>query len=187
MPWQYQVTMASVRDRLAMLQVHVMHKRSSSSATVLLALLALLANHSTQAAAARASKSPLQSLWTQTRALLQDGDDADSPSKTPAKDDSGSSGADSVTVVKTARALQDAVQKGEAHIEIQQHLDLTGLKPITRGLLLGVVPETVRSIRVCCLLISFPRKAIRSAMSRMCPQHSCVCEDLPAVIQLEMG
>ena len=60
----------------------------------------------------------------------------------------GGDGGASVTVVRSARALQEAVGRGDAHIEIQAHIDLTSLKPPSKGLLLGVVPPTVRSIQV---------------------------------------
>ena len=53
-----------------------------------------------------------------------------------------------VAVVETAEALQEAVAAGKAHIEIRAHLDLTVLD---RSLsIFGIVPETVKSIRVRC-------------------------------------
>ena len=56
-----------------------------------------------------------------------------------------------VAVVETAKALQEAVAAGKAHIEIRAHLDLTVLDLTSDFFnLLGDVPETVRSIRVRC-------------------------------------
>ena len=53
-----------------------------------------------------------------------------------------------VTVVETAEALREAVA-GMAHIEIHAHLQLTALEnPKDTILILGVIPETVKSIRV---------------------------------------
>lgn len=64
-----------------------------------------------------------------------------------------------VTVVTTAAALQESVLAGKPHIEIQEHLDLTALElldftllrdlePTSQSYLLGIVPSTVKSIRV---------------------------------------
>jgi hypothetical protein len=56
------------------------------------------------------------------------------------------------SVVFTAEELQAAVQQGDAHIEVQAHLDLTGLELKDCGnnlkCILGQVPSTVKSIRV---------------------------------------
>lgn len=58
-----------------------------------------------------------------------------------------------VTVVETAEALQEAVVAGKFHIEIRAHLDLTVLDLINgTSYILGEIPVTVRSIRVCCWL-----------------------------------
>ena len=54
-----------------------------------------------------------------------------------------------VEVVETAKALQEALAAGKAHVEIRAHLDLTVLDLMDYGIL-GAVPETVKSIRVRC-------------------------------------
>lgn len=56
-----------------------------------------------------------------------------------------------VTVVTTAAALQEAVECGMPHIEIQSHLDLTTLDLASTFRLLGTIPPTVKSIRVRCI------------------------------------
>lgn len=55
-----------------------------------------------------------------------------------------------VTVVQTAQQLKDAVVRGDAHIEIQAHLDLSTIEPVDFRML-GVLPDTVKSIQVCTL------------------------------------
>lgn len=55
-----------------------------------------------------------------------------------------------VLVVKTPKALQDAIASGEPHIEIQSHLDLTKLTLLEgayNSAILGDIGETL-SIRV---------------------------------------
>ena len=52
-------------------------------------------------------------------------------------------------VVETAKALQEALAAGKAHIEIRAHLDLTVLDLLVLSTL-GDVHETVKSIRVRC-------------------------------------
>lgn len=52
-----------------------------------------------------------------------------------------------VTVVTTTEELRNATERGEAHIEIRDHLDLTSL-PLDGFELLGEIPSTVQSIRV---------------------------------------
>lgn len=58
-----------------------------------------------------------------------------------------------VTAVRTAQELVKAVEAGAAHIEIQEHLDLTGISPMGNldpgPVLLGELPLSVQSIRVC--------------------------------------
>jgi hypothetical protein len=54
-----------------------------------------------------------------------------------------------VTAVSTPQQLLDAASRGDAHIEIRQHLDLTTatpLEPVPR--ILGGLPSSVQSIRV---------------------------------------
>ena len=66
-----------------------------------------------------------------------------------------------VTVVETAKALQEAVAAGKAHIEIRAHLDLTALALLGNSILRGI-PETTKrtkSIRVRCW-ISSPSPAL---------------------------
>lgn len=61
------------------------------------------------------------------------------------------------TVVKTAEELQAAVKRGDVHIEIQDHLDLTDLEMQDcegKSCILGLVPSTVKSIRVRTTLAS---------------------------------
>lgn len=64
------------------------------------------------------------------------------------------------TVVKTAEELESAVQRGDEHIELQAHLDLTGLKMKDCGggvnCLLGPIPASVKSIRVRGTHFSIP-------------------------------
>lgn len=55
--------------------------------------------------------------------------------------------ASEVTVVTSAETLLDAFVSGVRHIEIREHLDLTGLN-ISPSFRLGPVPATVKSIRV---------------------------------------
>jgi hypothetical protein len=119
-------------------------------ATVLLALLAALATSSAQGipiTAATANPDP-ECRLSRRRSLLQTAPAAvESNATAPPAAYNGSV----VTVVKGAQALQDALQRGDPHIEIQSHLDLTFLRPLQHRLLLGIVPSTVRSIRVCFL------------------------------------
>jgi hypothetical protein len=65
------------------------------------------------------------------------------------------------TVVKTPQELQQAVQRGDVHIEVQEHLDLTGLEMIDCGggvnCLLGQVPKSVKTIRVRSFFILYFR------------------------------
>lgn len=65
------------------------------------------------------------------------------------------------TIVTTPEQLQEAVQRGDEHIEVQKHLDLTGLAMQNCGggvnCILGAVPATVKTIRVCqSLFVSQP-------------------------------
>lgn len=54
-----------------------------------------------------------------------------------------------VTVVTTAAALQEVVAAGTPHIEIQAHIDLTTVEVVELTfLLLGEIPDSVKSIRV---------------------------------------
>lgn len=53
-----------------------------------------------------------------------------------------------VTVVKTAQQLKDAVVRGDAYVEIQDHLDLSTVDPVDFRIL-GIPPKTVKSINVC--------------------------------------
>lgn len=79
-----------------------------------------------------------------------------------------------VTVVATARQLQVAVEKGDPHIEIRRHLDLSGLAPLEPGgaaaaagfesLALGVLPASVKSIRV--------RTPSMASMASTPPEHA---------------
>lgn len=55
----------------------------------------------------------------------------------------------SVTLVRTASQLKEAVKRGDAHIEIKEHLDLSTVPPVD-SYFLGTLPSTVRSIRVGC-------------------------------------
>lgn len=57
-----------------------------------------------------------------------------------------------VTVVTSGEALLDAFVRGVRHIELREHLDLTGLN-ISPSFRLGPVPTTVKSIRVCLLCL----------------------------------
>ena len=56
------------------------------------------------------------------------------------------------TIVKTAEDLRSAVKRGDANIEVQAHLDLTGWEMEDCGggvnCILGQIPATVKSIRV---------------------------------------
>lgn len=52
-----------------------------------------------------------------------------------------------VTVVTSAEALLDAFVRGVRHIELREHLDLTGLN-VSPSFRLGPVPTTMKSIRV---------------------------------------
>lgn len=69
--------------------------------------------------------------------------------------------------VATPEELLAAVQRGVQHIEVTDHLDLTTLEPpgddyeVTASenapdILLGVVPQAVKSIRVCTRPYTFP-------------------------------
>jgi hypothetical protein len=51
------------------------------------------------------------------------------------------------TVVTSPLQLLEAVKRGDEHIEIKNHLDLTPLQPLGEYLL-GNVSSTVKSIRV---------------------------------------
>lgn len=64
-----------------------------------------------------------------------------------------------VTAVSTPEELLDAVQDGAEHIEVRAHLDLSALEPPQQSsvqsdsrdapdILLGVLPPSVKSIRV---------------------------------------
>lgn len=55
---------------------------------------------------------------------------------------------DELTVVTTAEELRVALLAGAEHIEVREHLDLTTLELQAGNRILGVVPESVRSIRV---------------------------------------
>lgn len=57
-----------------------------------------------------------------------------------------------LTIVKTTQQFQDAVVRGDAHIEVHAHLDLRNITQYDsldqiKGLL-GVLPATIQSIRV---------------------------------------
>lgn len=58
------------------------------------------------------------------------------------------------TIVTTPEQLLEAVQRGDEHIEVQKHLDLTGLAMQNCGggvnCILGAVPATVKTIRGDC-------------------------------------
>lgn len=54
-----------------------------------------------------------------------------------------------VSIVMTAEDLQMAFKSGAAHVEIRAHLDLTTL-PLVNSMLLGEVPSTMKTVRVCC-------------------------------------
>lgn len=62
-----------------------------------------------------------------------------------------------VTVVNTEEELLEAVARGDSHIELQSHLNLVNYAFTVDSLsqfkfLLGFIPPTVESIRVCGLL-----------------------------------
>ena len=66
--------------------------------------------------------------------------------------DAGAAGA---TVVVTAGELQEAVARGDAHIEVRRHLDLSALEPRAgtaapgfEKLALGALPPSIKSLRV---------------------------------------
>lgn len=52
-----------------------------------------------------------------------------------------------VTVVTTAQQFKSAVVRGDEHIELQAHLDMSTVDPVDFRIL-GILPETVKSIRV---------------------------------------
>lgn len=188
---------------------NAMPKSVHCVATALLAGVVLLAALLPQASAARACGANLGPLPALPRSLLQAngiasnasgnttapaaGAATSATSSTGAESGTGNSvgdGGPSVTVVKGAAALQEAVQRGDPHIEIQAHLDLTGLKPLTKGLLLGIVPPTVRSIRVrpapflsCCLTVLRLSSTPVSQTSRVL-QHTSFSEALQCWQQL---
>lgn len=55
-----------------------------------------------------------------------------------------------VTAVTTPQELQAAINGGAVHIEIQDHLDLTGLEASSEASdILFRAPEVLQSIRVC--------------------------------------
>lgn len=59
--------------------------------------------------------------------------------------------AEYVTTVSTAEELVEAVARGDAHIELQAHVDLTALEESSSAFLLGdAVPGSVQSITVRC-------------------------------------
>jgi hypothetical protein len=53
-----------------------------------------------------------------------------------------------VTVVTTAEELRAAVDAGEPHIELQEHIDLTKLPRTDAEYNLGIIPRQVLSMRV---------------------------------------
>jgi hypothetical protein len=62
-----------------------------------------------------------------------------------------------VTAVSTPQQLLTAVTRGDTHIEVRQHLDLTTVTArdnIEDPVLLGNLPESIQSIRVryACML-----------------------------------
>jgi hypothetical protein len=75
------------------------------------------------------------------------------------------------TVVRTPKQLLDAVSRGDAHIEIRQHLDLTMVTPLGGGAkdnvpnILSRLPPSVQSIRVrdCGMLQTFMHSQPRCA------------------------
>lgn len=97
----------------------------------------------------------------------------------------------SVTLVHTPMQLQEAVKRGDEHIEIREHLDLSRTPPLT-DFFLGPLPPSVKSIRVGC---SDPRYTPEFAAGQLdmplCAwrhacfvlQNPCCCclvfEDLP--------
>lgn len=100
----------------------------------------------------------------------------------------------SVTVVATAQQLQGAVGRGEPHIEIRQHLDLSELTPVEPGgaaaaagfesLALGVLPASVKSIRVRTPSMTSMRCILRCisfhSMHSVHGMQTAVCMIFPA-------
>ena len=63
---------------------------------------------------------------------------------------SDAAASESVTVVTTAEQLIAAVGRGDAHIELQAHLDLTAPSVSSSAVILGdIIPSSVQSITVC--------------------------------------
>jgi len=91
---------------------------------------------------------------------------------------------DAVTEVATPQELQQAVMQGARHIEVTAHMDLTSLDAALHpgGILLGVVSDTTRSIRVC-LHVSRPAVPLCHAMPNACP--SCTCPAHPDRLLLQ--
>jgi hypothetical protein len=57
-----------------------------------------------------------------------------------------------ITFVGTSAELAAAVARGAHHIEVTAHLDLTSLSS-SGNTILGILPTTVKSIRVCPCLV----------------------------------
>jgi hypothetical protein len=57
-----------------------------------------------------------------------------------------------ITLVQTAQELRDAIERGDRHIELREHLDLRQMQPMGQNSkvqgFLGKLPLTIRSIRV---------------------------------------
>lgn len=62
---------------------------------------------------------------------------------------------DAVTVVTTAEAFVAAVKRGDAHIEVQEHLHMPEISWAAVKPNLGDIPFSVLSITVCCVIISY--------------------------------
>eukprot|EP00892_Ulva_mutabilis_P011575 jgi/Ulvmu1/8790/UM048_0045.1 len=54
-----------------------------------------------------------------------------------------------VTIVATPQQLKDAVLRGDEHIELREHLDMSLVEPVDFRIL-GILPDTVKSIRGNC-------------------------------------
>jgi hypothetical protein len=82
-------------------------------------------------------------------------------------------GAAAVTIVSTAEDLQTAIKSGNRHIELQQHVDISGLLPLFASgfaYLLGAVQPTTVSIRV-------RRASFRINLRYFCTTSSSLARD----------
>lgn len=77
-----------------------------------------------------------------------------------------------ITVVETALQFSAAVAAGAEHIEVQGHMDLTSLEP-SGDTVLGTLPSTVKSIRVCSA--SRSTSVAVYSLSRVLTIHSLHC------------